>query len=113
MLTNVSFEVVAIVIIAAIVAHVALIVGSRWVNPLFLIAGAYCFLAPLSAASGLPYVSVAKTGRVYVTLLLLFVGFFAAGLVDKALPGSGAWSTFEGRKAASSPGPAPQSRCFL
>ena len=59
-----------------IVSHVALLIASRWLNSLFLIAGAYFVLSPISTASDLPLVGIAKHGRVYVILLLLFVAIF-------------------------------------
>ena len=65
-----------IVIVSALVTHVALLVSSRWVNAVFLIAAAYFILAPLSVAQDFAFVALAKYGRVYVTLLLLLVGFF-------------------------------------
>lgn len=77
MLPDLSLNVWIVVIVGAIVAHVAILVTSRWLNPVFLIAAAYFILAPISAAQDFAFVSVAKYGRVYVTLLLLVVGFFA------------------------------------
>ena len=64
MLTNLTFEILAVLLMGAIIAHIALVVASRWLNPLFLIAGAYCVLAPISAAQEFALVGVGKYGRV-------------------------------------------------
>ena len=73
---EIDITVIAIAVVALIAAQVALVIASRWMNPLFLLTAAYVVLAPISAATTFVFVGLAKYGRVYVTLLLLFVGFF-------------------------------------
>ena len=80
MLTNLTFNVFAILVMGVVVAHVGLVAMSRWFNPIALIAAAYFVISPLSAASAFAYVVAFKYGRVYVTLLLLFVAFFVLRL---------------------------------
>ena len=80
MLQNLTFNVLAILAMLFVVAHVGLVVMSRWLNPIALLAAAYFVLSPLSAATDLSYLVVFKYGRVYVTLLLLFVAFFIVRL---------------------------------
>ena len=80
MLTNLTFNALAILVMGVVISHVGLIAMSRWLNPIALIAGAYFVIGPLSSASDLPFVGVLKYGRVYVTLLLLFVAFFVVRL---------------------------------
>ena len=71
-----TFNLVAGVVIIGITAHLALVIASRWVNPMFLLTGAFFVVSPISAASLFPFTVPAKFGRVYITLLLLFVGIF-------------------------------------
>ncbi|MEE9131723.1 MAG: O-antigen ligase family protein [Phycisphaerales bacterium] len=73
---DLTFNLIAGVIIIAITGHLALVIASRWVSPMFLLTGAFFVFSPLSAAQLFPFTVPAKYGRVYITLLLLFVGIF-------------------------------------
>lgn len=75
MLTNLGPNVLILLVIIFIIAHVAFGIASRWINSLFLIAGAFIVLSPISAAVDFPFLNVVKLGRVYITLLFLLVGF--------------------------------------
>ena len=73
---DLTFNLIAGVIIIAITLHLALVIASKWVSPMFLLTGAFFVFSPISAASLFPFTVPAKYGRVYITLLLLFVGVF-------------------------------------
>ncbi len=73
---DLTFNLIAGVIIIAIAGHLALVIASRWVSPMFLLTGAFFVFSPISAAILFPFTVPAKYGRVYITLLLLFVGVF-------------------------------------
>lgn len=58
----------------AVGAHVALIAFSRRMHPLFLLAGSFLVLAPLSLATDLESAGAIKYVRLYVTVLMVVVG---------------------------------------
>lgn len=58
----------------AIIAHLALVMGSRKINPMFLIAGAFVILSLLSVAVGFSMFVAAKYARVYTTVLMVGCG---------------------------------------
>ena len=60
MLDNLTFNVIAVLIMGFMVSHVGLVVAARWLNPIALIAGAYFLLSPLSAAVEFTFVGVVK-----------------------------------------------------
>jgi O-antigen ligase len=66
---------IIILVVVGVLAHVALLIGSRSVNPLFLIAAAFFLLTPLSVAERFPLIVQAKYGRAYVTVLLPLIAF--------------------------------------
>ena len=66
---------------AVLIGHVALWIASRRYNALFLLAAAFCIVSPLSAATALPIVGLAKYARVYVTVIMLVVGVLLWGLI--------------------------------
>jgi len=68
-----SFETLALFALA-VAAHVALLVASRKINLLFLLAGMFVMLSLLSVAVGLSMFVAAKYARVYTTLLMVMCG---------------------------------------
>ncbi len=66
---------IALIAIVALFVHALLIVLSKPLNPLWMIAAAFMFFEPISTARGLPGVEAAKLGRVYCTCLIIVVGF--------------------------------------
>lgn len=62
--------------VGAIVGHILLVIASRWVNPLYVLATVILVLAPFSAAPELTYVvgQMVKWTRGYALVLLLLLG---------------------------------------
>ncbi len=72
-MSDVGLNVIVLAAFGAVLSHIALfILGFRF-NPLFLIAGAFMFISPLTAAVDLPAVGALKWVRLYLTVLLLLV----------------------------------------
>jgi len=67
-----------LIVVGAFAAHTVFLALARRVNVMSLLGGAYVLLSPVSAASALPAVGLAKYGRVYVTVLLPLVGVLMA-----------------------------------
>lgn len=78
MFANMDFGIIAAIVVAGIIAHVAMFIIARRINLLFLLSAAYFFVAPLSAAPKLPLVGPLKYVRVYLTVLTVVLGFFVA-----------------------------------
>jgi len=75
-------------IVSVVVGHVALALGARKIHAMFLMAGAFLLLSPVSGATGIP-VAInfpAKFARVYTTFLMILLGisFFRAGRAGPA-----------------------------
>jgi len=67
-------SVISIAIGVSIAAHIVLIVLARKINALYLLAGTFCLLSPLSAADFFTVALVSKYARVYVTVLIVVLG---------------------------------------
>ena len=84
-----------------LIALLAFILSGNRLNPLFLVAGLYCVLAPISAARESALLGVAKVGRVSCTVLILSLGFLMLrrlriGLAGAALASFGVLSALAG-----------------
>jgi O-antigen ligase len=81
-----SFEVLWLLALA-ILAHVGLILASRKINALFLLAGAFIVLSLLSVALALSMYTAAKYARVYTTVLMVAygVGYYRIHAFDLAV----------------------------
>ena len=76
-----SSDLTLIAIVAVgVAAHLAMALLSRRIHPLFLLAGAFLVLAPLSLATDLESVGTIKYVRLYVTVLAVLVGIVGYGL---------------------------------
>jgi O-antigen ligase len=70
-----------------VLAHVGLIFGSRKINLLFLLAGAFVTLSLLSVAIALSLFTAAKYARVYTTLLMVMcgIGYYHVHALDRTV----------------------------
>lgn len=76
MLSELSLAQLMGLVVGAILAHVAMFVASRKINPLFMLAGVILLLAPFSAAPELALGVMIKWVRGYALIMLLVIGFF-------------------------------------
>ena len=75
---DIDMGTLALIGIVAVLFHVALLISSRWLNVLLVVAAGFLFLSPISGATEFPLVVPAKYGRIYCTLLILILGVFVA-----------------------------------
>lgn len=75
MFNDVTPEILAAIVIGFLFIHTALVIVSKWVNPLFVIVMGYIALTPI-AVSEFGFANLAKLGRVYFTVLLLITAVF-------------------------------------
>jgi len=75
---EVTPAILAVVAVGFLLVHLALVFASRWINPLFVITMGFIAFATFSA-SELWFSGLAKLGRVYCTLLILFVAVVFKG----------------------------------
>lgn len=66
---------IGVILFLGLVAHVVLVVVSKFLNPVLLLGAVFLLLTPLAVAE-ITGQSAAKWGRVYVTLLVFVVGLF-------------------------------------
>ncbi|MGI9014178.1 MAG: O-antigen ligase family protein [Phycisphaerales bacterium] len=79
-MSGTDFNLTALIILGTVffLAHVGLLISSRWLNLLMLVAAGYLLLSPMSAATSFPLVVPAKYGRIYCTVLVILLGFLVA-----------------------------------
>ena len=74
-----SAGVLTAMLVGFVLFHVALVVSAifyRKVNPLYLLAGAFIILSPISGAREMAGLDIAKWARVYVSLMMVIIGLF-------------------------------------